>query len=451
MTSFLFRTSTAPEFPRPRKTYGSMYTDLVRASSDAVDALSLYRTLILAKDTSADGVGFAAFDAHVGDTSCQLRAAMMLDLTRQHRKWAASSGRAPWLDQYIERLEVLRDKGRDMLAKLTIDRIHPDNLGIGPKEDTPTGLLTHMGWCEPEIPRHPNSCYLRSSTPTKAFNDALVLDGKDWDIPPSDEDCVTAWTLTEKSLASSPTQYAWWQIDNNSMHRISPMASCTSLSGDTLAEEVETPQEGSPDKYLSPLLDGQDTAMAWDPWNAKMLVRFITFSFVLSKYKTFHRFKHAVGTRLSPEAAIHAGDEMVHDVWKKRPLDDYLYSKSPRRIYIEFGAMQTWVSELSCAWLCHTAKTSSAAPGLQQLMTRTLQTSVKNVTSIPAYIGYIVIREHCGKEGESLIFVDRHFCKKGKLERKGDQCNKKNVQVLSIRRIPLQLFPRDTGSQSKLR
>lgn len=84
-------------------------------------------------------------------------------------------------------------------------------------------------------------------------------------------------------------------------------------------------------------------------------------------------------------------------------------------------------------------------------MTRTLQTSVKNVTSIPAYIGYIAIREHCGKEGESLIFVDRHFCKKGKLERKGDQCNKKNVQVLSIRRIPLQLFPRDTGSQSKLR
>ncbi|KAL4897042.1 hypothetical protein BDV59DRAFT_169657 [Aspergillus ambiguus] len=57
---------------------------------------------------------------------------------------------------------------------------------------------------------------------------------------------------------------------------------------------------------------------------------------------------------------------MVQDVWKKRPLDDYLYSKSPRRIYLEFGAMQTWVSELSCAWLCYTAKASSAAPGLER-------------------------------------------------------------------------------------
>ncbi|KAL5357895.1 hypothetical protein BJX96DRAFT_145518 [Aspergillus floccosus] len=365
MTSLLFRASTAPEFPRPRKTYGSMYTDLVRASSDAVDALSLYRTLILAKDTSADSVGFTAFDAHVGDTSCQLRAAMMLDLTRQHRKWAASSGRAPWLDQYIERLEFLRDKARDMLAKLTIDRIHPEKLGIGPREDTPTGLLIHMGWCEPEIPHHPETLYLRPSTPTKISNDVLVLDEKDWEIPLSGDGCITTWTLMDKPIASSPAQYAWWQIGNNSMHQISPMVSCTSLSEDTLAEEVETPLENSPDKYLSPLLDGQDTSIAWDPLNAKMLVRFITFSFVLSKYKAFHRFKHAVGTRLSPEAAINAGDEMVHDVWKKRPLDDYLYSKSPRRIYIEFGAMQTWVSELSCAWLCHTAKTSSAAPGLQ--------------------------------------------------------------------------------------
>ncbi|GAB1211744.1 hypothetical protein ATERTT37_000868 [Aspergillus terreus] len=119
------------------------------------------------------------------------------------------------------------------------------------------------------------------------------------------------------------------------------MASCTSLSGDTLAEEVETPQEGSPDKYLSPLLDGQDTAMAWDPWNAKMLVRFITFSFVLSKYKTFHRFKHAVGTRLSPEAAIHAGDEMVHDdvSWTVKRIDEAWLRNHPEQDWVHFIVM----------------------------------------------------------------------------------------------------------------
>ena len=132
MTSFLFPATTASQGPRMRRTYGTVYTDIVRASSDAIDALSLYRRLIITEGPGAEHVGFAAFDAHVGDTSCQLRACMLLDLTRQHREWAAAgSGHITWLDSYIEKLRKIHENGREVLAKLTLNRIHPEKLGIG--------------------------------------------------------------------------------------------------------------------------------------------------------------------------------------------------------------------------------------------------------------------------------------------------------------------------------
>lgn len=71
MACFLFpATASAPMGLRPRNCYGTVLTDIVRASSDAIEALTLYRRLIFANDVYVDNAGFTAFDAHVGDT-CQ--------------------------------------------------------------------------------------------------------------------------------------------------------------------------------------------------------------------------------------------------------------------------------------------------------------------------------------------------------------------------------------------
>ncbi|KAJ4159564.1 uncharacterized protein LMH87_008462 [Akanthomyces muscarius] len=162
MTSFLFPATTASQGLRLRNNYGLVYTDIVRASSDSIDALSLYRDLLFSRSPDADSVGFAAFDAHVGDTSCQVRAAMLLDLTRQHRKWASESSKAIWLDDYIQRLILVRERAKGILADLTIRRIHPAKLGIGATEDTPAGILSNLGWKEPDVAQRVDALYQRA-------------------------------------------------------------------------------------------------------------------------------------------------------------------------------------------------------------------------------------------------------------------------------------------------
>lgn len=122
MATYLFPTTSLSYGVRPRNTYGTMYTDIVRASSDAIDALSLFRRLILDEDTSLASVGFSAYNAHVGDISCQLRACMLLDLTKKYNEWASSSRLPSWLDRYIKNLENVRDKARLMLGISTAYR-----------------------------------------------------------------------------------------------------------------------------------------------------------------------------------------------------------------------------------------------------------------------------------------------------------------------------------------
>ncbi|TQV92663.1 hypothetical protein IF1G_08587 [Cordyceps javanica] len=376
MTSFLFPATTASQGLRLRNNYGLVYTDIVRASSDAVDALSLYRDLLFSQDPDCNSVGFAAFDAHVGDTSCQVRAAMLLDLTRRHRKWAAESSRAIWLDDYIDKLAAVRDKARATLADLTIKRIHPAKLGIGATEDTPAGILSNLGWSEPNVARRVDALYQRAAPAVPHVYSLGLFDNNEKNLslaqqgpgsegpgartPLSDAGVTNLETLPETSCSSDMSD-----VDSAPSSQVSDTGSQTPLSVH-LAESLrleDLPDKATPSSYMSPLLEGPDPAAAWDALDPKMAVRFLVYCFTLSKYKTFGRFAGGVGGRLYPEEAIRVGDAMVADVWN-RATPDYKYSKAARRVILEFGALQTWISELSCAWLCRTAKFSAASPAL---------------------------------------------------------------------------------------
>lgn len=379
MTSFLFPATTASQGLRLRNNYGLVYTDIVRATSDSIDALSLYRDLLFSRSPDADSVGFAAFDAHVGDTSCQVRAAMLLDLTRQHRKWASESTKAIWLDDYIQRLTIVREKARGMLADLTIRRIHPAKLGIGATEDTPAGILSSLEWKEPDVAQRVDALYQRAIPAiTSAYKLQPTTDfEKDHPFalqePRPDGLGLTADSVSGSEGAGlenlSETSYSseTSDVESTPSSRTSDTGSETPLS--VHLEEylrIESlPEKNVPKSYMSPLLEGTDPGAVWDALDAKMVARFLVFCFTLSKYKTFGRFAAGVGGRLCPEEAIRVGDAMVADVWN-RVTPDYKYSKATRRVSLEFAALQTWLSELSCAWLCRTAKYSAASPTIER-------------------------------------------------------------------------------------
>ncbi|KGQ04424.1 hypothetical protein BB8028_0006g06400 [Beauveria bassiana] len=406
MACFLFPALAAPQGLRPRNCYGTILTDIVRASSDAIDALTLYRRLLFTNDTYVDDAGFTAFDAHVGDTSCQLRAGMLLDLTKMHRHWASSScdKETSWLDRYIERLTNVLDGARKMLAKLTIERVHPEKLGIGPKKDSPDGLLRKLGWDEQEILNTITTLYPAGQSKTPRTHESY-LNG--WDLTGVEEE-------QQKQPVPSCTEDSWWQIRNDSAvveRAISRREDKTMVIVDDIDVRPAAETVLSSSASTASSNEGVD-GIEWNPLSPCTMVRFLTYSFVLSKYKCFRRFQHVVGARIDFEAVIQAGDEMVGDVWDYS-VRDYKYSKSTRRIELEIGRLQSWISKLSSAWLYDIAKASSASPGIESLMIRTTRTSSTDLTCVPTYVGYLAIRELWGRDTDALILVDRHFCDGG--------------------------------------
>jgi hypothetical protein len=69
---------------------------IIRGGTDAVEALELFLKLLLDfstadNSTSVNCPSYLAFDAHVGDTACQLRACMLLEVTKLLRSAEAHS------------------------------------------------------------------------------------------------------------------------------------------------------------------------------------------------------------------------------------------------------------------------------------------------------------------------------------------------------------------------
>ncbi|OAA71655.1 hypothetical protein LEL_08890 [Akanthomyces lecanii RCEF 1005] len=270
---------------------------------------------------------------------------MLLDLTRQHRKWASESSKAIWLDDYIQRLILVRERAKGVLADLTIRRIHPAKLGIGATEDTPAGILSNLGWKEPDVAQRVDALYQRAIPALTSAYKLQPMKGSEKSLPFALQDPRSDRTGT---LADSVSGSEGTGLENLSETSCSSETSDvesmpSSRTSDTGSEtplsvhleeylHIESlPEKSVPKSYMSPLLEGADPGTAWDALDAKMAARFLVFCFTLSKYKTFGRFAAGVGGRLCPEEAIRAGDAMVADAWN-RATPDYKYSKATRRL-----------------------------------------------------------------------------------------------------------------------
>jgi hypothetical protein len=155
MAHFLFPASASVNKAKRKDDYPALLADIVRGATDSIDALVLFRSLVTGHSNGPDTLGFMAFDAHVGETGCHLRAGMVNDLFTTYRCLFQSSPGAwqvveTWLDETIARLEAVITQSRAACVKLTKDKVKPSVLGFNQKQETPRKVLVELGWSEPE-------------------------------------------------------------------------------------------------------------------------------------------------------------------------------------------------------------------------------------------------------------------------------------------------------------
>lgn len=105
----------------------------------------------------------------------------------------------------------------------------------------------------------------------------------------------------------------------------------------------------------------------WDLFDPNVLIRFLVYAFMLSKYKQFCRLGKGetavIGARLDPEADMQNGIGLMGSCWKQPSLE--YKPANVKRIVIELRSLQEWLSNLSCAWIQSLAHRSYIAPSIE--------------------------------------------------------------------------------------
>ncbi|GAD99166.1 predicted protein [Paecilomyces variotii No. 5] len=432
MADFLFPAFEERIHSHKRLLYPAFLTDLVRGASDAIEALELFRGLLLETNHGPQSMGFMAFDAHGGDTACHLRAGMLLEVFSVHRQLildqTVGTPRIPlWINKNIQSLEGTRERARKLCAALTYDRVHPTKLGLGAKDDTSEHILSVLGWKEPFFPRSRESLYsstepLRESQKGGPFITVLSngnLTPASFESPESPENPdievrgllsnqLSGLNLAGVSLELDRKEQEW----PNDAERNGPLHP-------TYDWNIGTPPFSpprSPSSGATPSIDGSESEASplqtrWDLLDSRFLVRFIVFSYILSKYKTFFCFKDVVGARLYPEGAVSRGYELMEQSWDFKNVE---YKKAKlERMSLELRALQMWLSDFSCAWLQSLSMRDSPASNMTRLLLGTVQKSAKGLTAAACYPGYILLRNELAREEQTFVMIDRHFCPHG--------------------------------------
>ncbi|KAI9723331.1 MAG: hypothetical protein M1812_001214 [Candelaria pacifica] len=441
MAALLFPSLISPSPSQRRNLYTAVLMDLVRGSSDAIDALKLFSDLVLGERTDSDSPGFMAFDAHVGDTSCQLRAGMFLHIVSFHRnslRACAKPEQSPlgvWLSQTIVALDNLRTEAKKACGRLTQERVHPSKLGFGEKHDTVEGILKTLGWSEPVGDFKPELKYAHTR---KHSNDARVTIPEISPSPSPLDDSTNRQYLGSRRglseicrrlISALTTLYPYPASKVGSQHLIptlasdceksSPLVTYNAVESDVLFPHKES-RVVEIESSLSTLADGRAVSLenngllatTWDLHDSRMLVRYLVFTYILSKYKRFCRLHGVVGARIDLDAPGNYAFEMVRNDVDLSNIH-YKHPKIPGRTVLEIRNLQAWVSDLSCAWLQALASPAVTQSGLGRLLAKTTQKSPKNLTVMPTYVGYLLLRELWAKNSEIIVMVSRRFCDHG--------------------------------------
>ncbi|KAJ4370064.1 hypothetical protein N0V86_008799 [Didymella sp. IMI 355093] len=336
---------------------------IIRGGTDAVESLELLLELCSespnAKDTTTlDSSGYLAFDAHVGDTACQLRACMLLEVTKLLRRPELYTVVDTIRSTLCDLKKVTEAAKRLLVGLLELDwnRIRAGGLVAlkVPKAGmTVSELLVTLGWSGVRRGRFLYNSRSASSSESLASHDS----------PSSKTSSVYD---SDMSSSNSPTPGPGSGISDN--------------------EEIN--------------------GVHWDPLDKQQVVRFVVYSYVLSKYKQLTSVGGVYRATLKPDLAFETGQKLVQQEFGRQ-----FVRPNKRAVGEEFTDLQRYISELSCAWLGSQArKCWSLHPKYYSLLESTIRTSAKGVSSASSYLGYLVLRSLWAEESTPIIITTTRFC-----------------------------------------
>lgn len=341
---------------------------IIRGSTDAVEALEVFLQLlsepsVAENGTKLDGPGYLAFDAHVGDTACQLRACMLLEVTRL-LKSSESDNTIDTIRSNLYDLKKVKESAQSLIAgllNLDWSKIRAgglEALSIPKAGMTTNELLATLGWSGVH-----RSAY-RYDSRNASSSESLFSQG------------------TPSSMGSSMCDSDVDWNDRSSAQRGSTVLD----NGDEFDERQ------------------------WSPSNQQQLVRFVVYSYILSKYKQLISFGGVYRATLRPELAFEAGQKLV-----QREFGRQFVRPNKRAVGEEFTSLQRYISVLSCTWLESQArKCQSLHPEHLTLLSSTVRISAKGVSSTSSYAGYLVLRSLWAEESTPIVIATTRFCPSGR-------------------------------------
>lgn len=295
---------------------------LIRGATDAVEALELFAKLLreLEPDNSAElqsSPGFLAFDAHVGDTACQLRACMLLEIVNRYRQLCPKAIELQRIKVCIDRLKEVVNNSQSFCQDLLSLKWHVapiealDSLGMSKHGMTMEEILRKIGWTD-----------VTASSPLQEYPSPLTLGSN---------------TSSVSSRSSSQNRLSEQSTDTSS-------SSANSASGQYICMSVS--EKGNVQLSFS-----DATSNYWEPWDWHQVVHFLVYSYTLSKYKRFVIRAQVYGANIDPEQAFRASNGLTNGNF------DHPYQKpNKRQIEEEFRVLQSYISDLSCSWLSSVAR-----------------------------------------------------------------------------------------------
>jgi hypothetical protein len=306
--------------------------NIVRGASDAVDALELFLKLLHEEEVDKTSPGYLAFDAHVGDTSCQLRACMLLEILNRYRQHGSSAMEVRRIEQTITRLKRVKENARAFcqdICNLAGTKAGPETLGMSKHGMTIDEILQRLEWTEIKTSRRSQEV----SNPTLVYSVASSVVSRSTGRDRSSEGSVG----NSNTIASSAT----------SLFEATP----------------STPSEQDEKRLEVPsVVFAEASSDYWEPWDWHQVVHFLVYSYILSKYKQFIIRANVYGANIDPQSAFEFSNQLLDG---KFPHPYQQPTKRP--IEQEFSVLQSYLSDLSCSWLSSTSRMFSPD---RHLMTR---------------------------------------------------------------------------------
>ncbi len=367
MAHFLFSANASVNKGKRKDDYPPLLADIVRGATDSIQALNLFRELVVGHGNSPSTPGFMAFDAHVGETGCHLRAGMVNDIFSTYRRIFRTNANAwktveIWLDETIIRLEGVITQARTACARLTKDKVKPSQLGLNPKQETPRKILLLLGWPEPEQS-------FRLST----------IDAKRGDVfEPSTSGSSSSSLQDEKGTEVYHSRAVWDVLDSAILARF---IIYTYILSKYKAFSI---YNGSPNGSLQP--------QAADDFT--------------------HHLMETCWKLDGKRPGLRRLDNEFRDlqVWLSELSCAWLQSLAERSdIPCD---MSRSVTGSNCILFPQTVLLTSR---VHSLISGTTQRSRLGLNAVACYPGYLLEREFLWHQATPIILVDKHFCAQGPL------------------------------------